>query len=138
MSVSCFTKQSSTTNHLFFIFLSFITILSHRHSPASGSTAIRSQMKEFDVCVVFYKTIEYKKSSLLHLSLVHSHSFLQTLTNLHLNNNQMTDEGVRCLCGVLQNNQVQEIISSSSFSHSFLFFLTDTHRSQPLPKSDHR
>ena len=137
MSLWCFTKQSSTTNHLFFIFLSFIPILSHRHSPSCTSAAIKSPMKEFDVCVVFSKTIEYDKSFLLHLYLIHSHSLSQTLTHLYLDNNQITDKGVRCLYDVLHTIHVQQIISSSSsFSHSSPFFLTGTHLAQTLQQSD--
>ncbi len=71
----------------------------------------------------------------LHLSHIHFYYFSQTLTSLHLSNNQIADQGIQYLSNALQNIEVKQIFSAS-FSHSFLLFPTDTHFTPPLQQSN--
>jgi hypothetical protein len=63
-------------------------------------------------------------SSSSHLS--HFHYFIKTLKSLWLNNNQITDQGIKYLCNVLQNNKVKSnllfisIIFIISWRHSLI------------------
>ena len=56
--------------------------------------------------------------------------FTQTLTELHLNSNQIGDEGAQNLCAALRNNAVNRNFSSSTQKAQIEFFtqtLTELH-----------
>jgi Ran GTPase-activating protein (RanGAP) involved in mRNA processing and transport len=84
-----------------------------------------SLMSSIQRCINHWKNKFAQILNFPHLT--HLHFFIQTLTKLHLSNNQIGDAGAQHLADALRNNTVILILSSSiSYTHLHFFIQTLT------------
>ncbi len=92
-----------------FIFIIFIFIISHRHSQNSTSAIIKSEIKVHNILVKYYKrTLLERELHDLHLYHIQLYYFIQSLTRLDLDHNQIEDKSAQYLSEGLQKNTVRE------------------------------
>jgi hypothetical protein len=102
----------------------------YRHSPRWIFTRTMSVMTVHNTWLMHYKATRWVTFS-SHQSHIHYYVWIQTLTTLNLNSNNIGDEGARHMAQALQSNTVSEVLSTS-VTYPLLCFDTDTHHAESL------
>ena len=125
----CAQSESSKMNIHILTTNWIIVIQLYRHFTLSISARTESVLKERNIWLMRSKWMKSEENSHFHISCDHRYSTEQTLHTLHLRENQVGDEGARCLADTLNLNRVGWPLTFPYLMRSSLFNWTDTSHS---------